>query len=637
MSFRELNWYEISLSVSLPYRWVRDLPALNVRILNVDFGITSRSMPLFFVPEGIDDASKKSRLRSIRHHVLADYRERRTTADNKRQQQFSQTRRLAATQEARANSALPYSSFIPLQKAGENRSLLQRRKGNVTEAHPAAFAAKLPYIAPNPQSPISYGNSDPFDTSVIPIDPIVSEIMKFFFEVYTPAHYSMTAIPGYHVERVDYFENAVLFSDKCSTYAILTCTIQSMQPEALISSYLKLPALQYYCQSVAGLKTRLANGQDFSSLSTQIAVYSLLSAAICRGALEEAHVHAKSLAHLVQTDVSASNESFCIYTISLDQQRSAMTVTRPCFDYDIWLPSRFGTYWAEIADLVPPQFRPPELEKTLDKSIHNPVLRDVFAALRYLYTVFGMCLTKAEFQNMKTYTFLKSYVNYLMGRMINHYLDCVEDSDVLKSFTHLYEDLTLGAYFSDPAERSYHMPLPIQAITALSVLLWTRIVGGVEASDVGSRRGMFTATTTIISHLKRYWLQSELLFLSDQSRRYSNLQVWTLYVGAQLEWTMASKQRKENSSSRSVGDSSGGGGVDAGSTHAQSSDPSSEHGEAAHGFFNRRLAALCRERGLYTWVSVQAVLQGFVYTDIWAPHGSTWFHLTIGAPEYMWR
>ena len=158
------------------------------------------------------------------------------------------------------------------------------------------------------------------------------------------------------------------------------------------------------------------------------------------------------------------------------------------------------------------------------------------------------------------------------------------------------------------------------------------MVGGVESLHIGARDGVFTATNTIASHLKSCWMQWDALFLTDQSQRYSNLQLWTLHVGAQWEWTIASKQEKAASQSAPPGEEEGSNGNANTSQSSRSGSTSSQSG-AVHGFFNQRIASLCQQRRLHTWMSVQAILQGFVYTDIWAPHGSTWFHLTVSAFE----
>lgn len=527
-----------------------------------------------------------------------------------------------------------------------------------------------------------------------------------------PTHYRISALPDHHVERKDYFEYSSLLGDECSAYAILTRTVQAMSPETVESSHLALPAIQFYSRCVTSLKARLAERDGTWKYGTRIAVYSLMSAAVYGGNFKEALIHGRILAHLVQKDAANSGFALCIYSFYLDYQRAAMTLTRPCFDYKTFIPDYFNPLWSAIAERMPPQLAFGELRKTLDRSIHNPTLRDIAAGGRYVYAVFTMYLTDPSFQGLQGVRFLQSYVNYVMGTMVIHYLDC---RDAMKgrnsNLDHLWEDTDINNDAGFELGGDPPMPLLVQAFLVLGVLLFCRIVGQVEALEIGARRNMFSANQLIITHMKYCIAGWDRTATPAQRRKYANSHLWALYIGSQIEWAVASKRQsaaasassQENppdhpsteptgqeqnslqdgnqtttpgpsetetvettpesvpestseSTPRSTSDQSdttvigvaehgtsntqtpsseiGPGTVEPVRPAASHPDETDEEGGAEHEFFNARMAQLAREMNLYSWAPVQDILQaGFVYTDIWPPHGSTWFYRTVGAAD----
>lgn len=599
-------------------------------------------------------------------------------------------------------------------------------------------------ISPHPQNLVSNGNSDPFNAFVIPVNACVNQILNFFLETYIPTPYWIVALPEYRANYTDYFEYSLLLNDECSAYAILTRTLQAMSPEALESNHLKVAAVQFYHRSITSLKARLADEKGLWDIGTRVAVYCLMRAATYKGNYEEALIHGRILAHLIQTDLKNSGALLYIYAFYVDFQRSAVTLTRPCFDCD-GFPQYFDQLWSEVTERLPPQYRFSHFERTCNNSIHNPALRDMFGGARYFFSFYKIYMADASFRNLPGIRFLQTYIIHVMSRMVTHYLDCVDalreerfDLDHLWVTTEPDPNDDAAPWFKETPP----MPLLVQAFAALGGLLFCRLAGRVDTLSFGARSNIFSAHQVILSHMESCVAQWEETASSAEKQEYSDVHLWALYIGAHAEWSVVSMRQQQSATGSSVlsdvartetittttrtrtmtttttttisntgiaaakglrnNFSYAAGAVattkptttksklpttevrrppfkspftnpnsqindapivrvehgppsrnvaasirieTSSQSHEQISSTSEglydesedgwdkddeDDGGAQRHFFNRRLASLARDRKLFSWSQVhQILLDGFVYEDLWRPHGSTWFYRTM--------
>lgn len=518
--------------------------------------------------------------------------------------------------------------------------------------------------------------------------PRVSELLTFCVNTYIPTVHIDASMPRGHFDRQDWFEFAPSVEDDCCAYAVLTRMIAAITPDASQSAVLALPALQFHRRSVTTLKERLAKKDCFAKPGTHIAILSLLTAAVYTRNFKEAFFHSKILADIIQNGTVQPGLRECHYIFYREYQRAAMTLTRTCFDYDGWIPQYFAPHWSEFERLLPPELQIDELEKRIDPCIHDPLLRNMLAVLLCSYLVLGLSFRDPKFQTMQTANYARTRFIHVTGRMINYYIDCCE-SRRIDGWPEDLSSVPHGSEFSQsssPPRHKIQMPIPVAAFTSLAALCWARTVGRVDNQSIGARKnGVFCAKDLILSKIKELMVAWELHASGQELKDYGPARLFTLYVGAQSEWAKAYAQQRVSPThtttttttkivttesgdrtqittttttvidvglkSESSWTSDPGVAVETGrppsdfAKEKTATTPEGPQGTAAaaatatgnrteNEFFNLRLTSQAHKLGLFTWKQVQDFLEArFLYTDMWPPHGSTWFYRTVAAAE----
>jgi len=342
------------------------------------------------------------------------------------------------------------------------------------------------------------GNSDPFDTFPVSIDPKVNDLMSFCRDYLPPSPSSLEPRSGAKPSTVprDWQICVAALHDQCIAYGYLS-RYAAVMASMTHDSDLAMRALAYRNQSSALLRVRLATEPVLSNVRTFWSVSGLLSAEIALNDPCGAAVHANFLALWFQAQKDGEvNLDLLHEALFHEVQRTAISLTRTFFDVDKWIPEQYQTKWKEISDSLPLSSR--AASRALDPSVGNPRLREILIELRELLEALKLNIMNPTSASPSVFGLISSHCLVCELQLLNYYLD-------------ICAQLPMVQRPEDPAGGSTN-DANIEAYTSLAALVF------------------FTANPNILIELQRAMSQSE-----AGTRPYSRLRLWALYVGATAE------------------------------------------------------------------------------------------------------
>ena len=371
----------------------------------------------------------------------------------------------------------------------------------------------------------------------------------------------------------------------------------------------KTASLELHRKCLTGLKGRLAESDAFSKPSTVEAISALLRAALYKYDFPQALSHSKILSHLLQTGIAKSDIDLKFYAIMYDYQRSLLTLSRPCFDYTWWVPDTFAERWSRFTEQLPPSVLLDQFESSIDSSIHDSAWRQVLTQIRHLCAVQTLARKELKYDTMEKVFYLRSFYIYLMGKLLNIYLDhCpgrVIPYPTNESASGQICQVSSALYNMSLVTHDSAIPSRVQAFMALAATYWTRTVVRAEWRHTQHQTYVFAAKDWVLTTLKQTMASWDAEATKPQRIRYARARLWALHVGAQAEWSAGQ-------------------------------DPSSvAEGESVRKdtlFFSPRFARQAQALGLQSWRAVREELEGgFLYSDldVFGLHGSEWFWRTL--------
>jgi hypothetical protein len=297
-----------------------------------------------------------------------------------------------------------------------------------------------------------------------------------------------------------------------------------------------------------------------------------------------AAVHAKMLSSLLRKyrETHPLDLRFLYKVVYNDVHRASISLERPAFDFEAWIPQQFAPSWQRARTHLPP------LKGTafsgIDPCIEDEPMREIVAWHRELMEFVIMVTIEPSLANNLTWPFLSSRATCGEARLVDMDLDQISLVKPLDDTRHLPLDKARASIAG-------HDAAWVAAYTALAALHWTRAVSRIENIPVGlTATGpvttIYEAGPTILAAMKQALIASE----TSHDIKRDRVRLWALYIEALAEQT-GTKNR-----------------LDAG-------------GE----WFNVRFESQAKMIGLGTWNEVKELLRGFLYTDHLRPNGSQWF------------
>jgi hypothetical protein len=437
----------------------------------------------------------------------------------------------------------------------------------------------------HPSTALQKGNSDPFNAAAVPIDPRTHHVLLFYRDCLLPALHAFESNSTPKVQGMRSWQESVsALHEECTAYSFLARSALVMSAADAPESKLALQAMAWKVKASAILRADLARGgsQDERQIHRSIC-YLLITELMARNTAGAA-VHAKMLSSLMrQYQKTRPLDLRLLYrAIYNDTQRASMSLSRPAFDYETWIPQQFGPIWQSARSHLPPL--QPTVVSGVDPSIEDEKLRAIFVLFRELLEWVVMITVDPSKANALTWTFLTSRTTTGQARLVDYYLDQIS---LVKSLDDVRYHTPTKVHASLAAQSSAWISVCI----ALAALYWTRAISkneniAVGRTSTGAVGTIYEAGPAILAEIK------SALTASDETleSKHDKSRLWVSYVGAMAE--------QSNTKGRLDADKS---------------------------WFNVRFARQAQAMGLFTWNEVKEALTGFLYADHMRPHGSQWF------------
>jgi hypothetical protein len=424
----------------------------------------------------------------------------------------------------------------------------------------------------HPQSILTMGNSDPFHAFAIPVDAGVAHVMTYTSDVYLPGIYRHHNLSDQRAANSQAFDEITAFlHDECTAYAHLARIVAVMPGNSAKPGSTSL-SVMYKNKVLLTLRKRLMHPDSLRDPKIPAAILLFLTAELYDGNLEASSFHARILAHILETGLVDMNLWFLFKALYHDTQRACLSLARPAFDLETWLPRQFASLCLTNMPLKPDEVIH-ETRGQLDASIMNSSMKGLISEARYCRDAGLLMSEDQRLAHNQMNWYLGCRMMACVGGTVNHYLD---SRDMIRK----EEDLDQTSLKAAQTE----------AYASLALLYLVRCEARMEAFRFGQKDTIFHANRLILTRMK------ELLEL-DATTQHPRMKLFALFVGA----------------------------------YAEQAQVVTTCEVPEKGWFNVNLAAQAVKLGLWTWGDVREILLGFHYSDALQPHGSIWFWKTMSA------
>ena len=527
----------------------------------------AHARPLLYSSQNMDDGEHESLVFVLQHEGrrLSDRRKSLVKAHVARRLQERRRKNSAKTPSPPVREKSNQRVAAEGNPSPVQNSIDRRAPRKQSSTHPSASNV-------SPQINLLKGNTDPFATTQVVIDPVVNQLLTFYREHQIPLQHWRKADPSrgssYANRFLQHIVNAL--QDGCTGYAYLSgyaTIIANMTQDTAMAT----TALDFRSRAYAKLHERLANGWIDAPTSLSWTLYSFFASAVGCNDLAAAAVHGNALQGILQPGAAAvparHDDRLLNALLWQDMQRAAMTLTRPIFDLE-WMTlhliagSFFKFVWQNMAQVS-------SLQHTVSTSIDESIIR-IFRETSYLlrltdsHTAGNVKLAKPVIHKISA----RSLV--LEGQLLNLYVDRTEEhpSDT-ESKPSTYREVCL----------------------TLAGLYWLRRAGhheGYREKYLTSkpRRSIYETGPKIRRRIKHAMFDAGAKEMSTDP----TLLLWILYVGSIIEQDQGLKSDIESN------------------------------------WFNRQFVAQAERMGLWHWGAVEAALAEVLYRPEISPYARRSFH-----------
>ncbi|KIW18318.1 hypothetical protein PV08_02606 [Exophiala spinifera] len=420
---------------------------------------------------------------------------------------------------------------------------------------------------PSPRTVLGKGNSDPFDSFAVTIDPWANRFMDFGKTHLIPALYqtgnrgwapSSPAARNWHAGIKD-------LSDRCAAFGLMSyyataLTIISSDAEAAKKALvLKTKAVELLRHQLV-VNDALGPGAE---ANLQGLIFRLFRAEVLGRNPKAALLHGIMLRRSLERQRNTGTLDLGALSVSIyhDNFRSTASMERPIFDYEDFVPAVFAAVWKRL-----PLVLPKEAEEDLgepDPSITDPRLRLTVKEMRPFFLMYSLMATKRKTNASATDWFwFLSRSETFQGQLMNRYFwllnDATEDTQH-PAVVHLQACICLAVLFTirSPVNnpRVTGIPLYDSAATILQ-----RIAEGLLIVEDCVRSTSSTALSSIPS--------------------INNSLLWIYYVGSMAEMRCQSLRTPV-------------------------------------GFYGNRLSAKIVEMEIDGWESLVSIFKAFLFSEVY--------------------
>jgi len=451
------------------------------------------------------------------------------------------------------------------------------RPADLLHSIPHLQDRKRAFLSSPLQTMLQKGNSDPFHTFGISINATVNNLLKFLHDCIIPS--------GYHIEvssvtrppnAIAAFNDAIFaLRDECTGYSLLSAMTMVMAAVARNPAMTR-QALIYKNKSSALLRHRLGHdGKAYDDLAQLFRpIMGLLTVETILHNDSGARLHADMLAYLIRKSGGLTAVDSRIRTQFLWEEihRTTTFLAQPVIDFGEWVPMQFPEYMDGDKSLLE-KVNTAVRSRTVDPSIENETLRDIFVELRKTSEVLKWAMSSPPSASGDTFAWPMMYSHVCIGRLMNHYADATSSAN-------------------ETVTGSFGRRENVEACICLAAAYWTRCCFGVEAVAIGSwlsGGGAVTHDTgwRLLPRLRRILALDE----GPTANPYERLRLWSLYVGALAEQrgSLLSPEIEEKD------------------------------------WFTQNFVQHASKLGLHSWQDAEQVLEGFLHSQHIKPDGSVWF------------
>jgi hypothetical protein len=369
--------------------------------------------------------------------------------------------------------------------------------------------------------------------------------------------------------------------DECTAFAYLAQTVAAMPPDDLSHQRaLHVESLSFKVKSVELLRQRLLT--SVNDPATHRAMELLMAGAVYSQDFTIAKHHADMLAHLFQTARAPADPLLIWEAVYDDNQRAAMSLTRPSFDVDGWVADVCAPHFKPLADSLPTAVKVEAAANGLDPSLDDMSSRSAIIYARHTLAIFLLCIQDQTFSSPHLFSYMRYLVAVSINKLLNSYMDSLQSIEARAD-----QRRQSGA-------NTNHVQLwaRVQAYASLASVVWIRFVAMIDNKYVTRGFTLWKANDMLLERTKQILIDTDKIFDDADQVKYARIKLWTLYVGAYFEQLQARQDGDDNASGH---------------------------------WYNVKLIEQTNVMGLTTWDSVRDVLLGFLHADILEPHGSVWF------------
>lgn len=426
----------------------------------------------------------------------------------------------------------------------------------------------------HPQTILGKGNSDPFQAFAISIDAPMADLLAYSRFKYLPEIFSHVNAPDVPAAVIRAFAETIEFlHDECTMYPQIA-KIAAVMPKGSIAPEILSQIPVFKMKGLALLRKKLTNPDSTMDLRSSASMLLFLTAELYEGNLEAASVHARMIAHFLQTRIIPLNYLFLFSAMYDDTQRASFTLSRPAFDPK-WVQQQLTLLdFTTIERLAGRSIA--EACGPVDASITSPSLKAIVTEANHCSAV-ALLTSKSTAQiytdNQLTYRFGCRRLACI-GTIINRYIDSRE---IMRR--------------NKRNKLNYLLPeeTRLEAQICLALLYLMRREAKMDTFWIGAKFAVFSENCNILLSLKELLQQDE----GNVDVGYVRVRLFALFVGA---WAAYANTK-------------------ACATYAL----------VEKDWFAANFAAQVTLMGLNSWKVVHEVLVGFHFLEFLQPDGSSFW------------
>ena len=531
------------------------------------------------------------------------------------------------------------------------------------------------YVPHLPITLLQKGNSDPFDALPIPVDARTNELFLFLRDSVHPVCFKLEIKrAATSKNRLDNWRGvAATLRERDHAYGWLAVSAAVMATVAPDPREFTRKALEYRTRGSVLLRQRMLrnsadkdekgspksagtvkaqneqrNETDVAAVAATLAVAELFGSNYDACAVHLAFVR-RTLLHQYQTYGKEAAVGTAVRmrglqeVILVDNQRAAMTLSRPVFETDGWVGDIFQPLAMDLLSWVAKNFWPLARDlwtstrdlfraaTGLDSSIDTGELRTSMRETRIGLVCFEQLLASLITADSWGTLTIRPLFNH--NRLLSFYVDL--NTEILEIQRSLFDGLAVA----NSSDLTRLPRLCSQAAAILTAIYWGRCAGHIESSPIGSSKEcVFRAGPKLLGRIVELRSLFEAYRIPGAPDNSANLWFWVLFVGAwaeqcQAATTLARKAATTISRMNKKGKGKQGAIEEAAAAEAAQSGVENEHlllpdpamRPEKTRWFNIKLRAQAREMGVITWSTARDILTGFLYTEQSPCHGSQWF------------